>query len=136
MNSLRLACIALSLCALAAPCEASVTISTNATQNMSCSGGVCTPTAEKAILNVGDLANLLASGNLTMTSSSVAPDILFAAPFSWTSASRLTLDSYRSVVFQQALATAGPGALTILTNDGSSGRDYWFEKKGRIQFWG
>jgi hypothetical protein len=43
---------------------ADVTISSDATQNMSCSGGVCQPTASDAVLNVGDLETLLAAGNV------------------------------------------------------------------------
>ena len=33
---------------------------------MSCSAGVCAPTATDAVLNVTDLENLLASGNVSV----------------------------------------------------------------------
>jgi len=46
--------------------DAAVTISTAATQNMSCPGGVCSPTAASAVLNVNDLTTMLASGNVTV----------------------------------------------------------------------
>jgi len=115
--------------------QAAVVISTSATQNMSCQAGVCTPTAKKAVLNVGDLANMLASGDTKVVADSAARDIEFKAPLSWTSTSRLTLDSYRSIVFQQPVSVTGTGALTITTNDGGSGGDFWFEKKGHIEFW-
>jgi len=118
-----------------APTRAAVVISTAATQNMNCSAGVCTPTAKKAVLNVGDLANLLAAGDAKVVSDSKAVDIRFAAPLSWTSSSRLTLDSYRSILFQQPVSVAGTGALTITTNDGGSGGDFSFEKKGHVEFW-
>src|SRR5437764_10052336 len=100
-----LVCAAL-LCAATAA-QAAVTISTRATNNMSCTGGVCTPTAPKANLNVTDLANMLAAGDATVVSESAAKDIEFKAPLSWTSTSRLTLDSYRSIVFQQPITVTG-----------------------------
>jgi len=68
--------------------EAAVTISTAATQNMSCAGGVCTPTSADAVLNVTDLETLLAAGNLkvTTTGSGVqAEDIVVEGAFSWSS---------------------------------------------------
>jgi hypothetical protein len=49
-----------------APAHAAVTISTDATANMNCVSGVCTPTAADAVLNVGDLTTMLASGNVTV----------------------------------------------------------------------
>src|SRR5579872_3865515 len=73
---------------------AAVFVSSNPTKHMSCSGGVCTPTAAYAVLNVSDLANMLASSSVTVQSGSSAMDIDLDAGLSWTSASRLTLDSY------------------------------------------
>src|SRR4051794_18503590 len=96
--------------ATAGSAHAAVVISTGATQNMSCSAGVCTPTAPKAVLNVGDLANMLASGDATVATGTVAKDIRFAAPLSWTSISRLTLDARKSIAFEQPVTVAGPGA--------------------------
>jgi hypothetical protein len=40
--------------------RADVVISNDPTQNMTCSGGVCSPTAASAVLSVTDLANMLA----------------------------------------------------------------------------
>jgi hypothetical protein len=115
--------------------QAAVVISTAATQNMNCSAGVCTPTAKKAVLNVTDLAGMLASSDVKVVADKSAKDIDFDAPLSWTSTSRLTLDSYRSIVFQQPVSVTGTGALTITINDGGSGGDFSFEKKGHIEFW-
>src|ERR1051326_2056032 len=115
--------------------SAAVVISDKATQNMSCSAGVCTPTAAKANLNVTDLANLLASGDVKVVSDSAARDIEFKAPLSWTSASRLTLDSYRAIAFAQPISVTGTGGLTITTNDGGHNGDFAFEKKGHVKFW-
>ncbi|HEX3943617.1 MAG TPA: hypothetical protein VHW69_05970 [Rhizomicrobium sp.] len=49
---------------------ADINISNKPTQNMSCSAGVCTATAKKATLNVTDLTNMLASGDVTVQSGS------------------------------------------------------------------
>ena len=49
-----------------ASASADVTISAAATQNMTCTAGVCAPTASDAVLNVTDLENMLASGNVTV----------------------------------------------------------------------
>lgn len=121
------------ICSSAA--HAAVTISDKPTSNMNCTGGVCSPTAKKANLNVTDLANMLASGDTKVVADTAARDIDFKAPLSWTSTSRLTLDSYRSIVFQQPVTVAGSGGMTIATNDGGSDGDFWFEKKGHIEFW-
>ena len=51
---------------LAPAAHAAVTISSAATSNMSCTSGVCSPTAANAVLNVGDLTTMLASGNVTV----------------------------------------------------------------------
>jgi hypothetical protein len=63
------------LVAAATSAQASVEISTDPTQNMNCSGGVCSPTAKKAFLNVTDLAGMLSSGDVKVTSASIAMDI-------------------------------------------------------------
>src|ERR1700722_10279545 len=47
--------------------KADVLISSAPTSNMSCSAGVCVPTASDAVLNATDLENLLAAGNIKVT---------------------------------------------------------------------
>jgi hypothetical protein len=118
-----------------APAHANLTISTASTSNVTCSGGVCSATASNAVLNVTDLTNLLASGDVTVKSTNKAVDIVIADTFSWVSANGLTLDSYRSITFQQAVVAAGPGGLAITTNDGGTGGDFQFAKKGQVEFW-
>jgi len=119
----------------ASSANAAVAISSKPTQNMSCTGGICTPTAKKAVLNVSDLTAMLASGDTTIKSTNANPDIEIDAALSWTSTSRLTLDAYRSITFNKPIVVAGTGALTITTNDGGSGGDYSFSGKGHIEFW-
>ena len=121
--------------AFATAVEASVKISTKPTQNMTCSGGICTPTAQKAVLNVADLAGMLSSGDVKVTSGSIAMDIDIKATLSWVSASRLTLDSYRSIAFDKPVEVAGTGALTITTNDGGTAGDFRFFGNGHVKFW-
>lgn len=116
--------------------DAAIDISSRPTQNMSCSGGVCTATAKKAVLNVNDLAAMLAAGDATVKSGSSAQDIDIKAAISWTSASRLTLDSYHSIAFEKPLTVAGSGGgLTITTNDGGFAGDFTFSGQGHVEFW-
>src|SRR5689334_13597088 len=94
------------MCAAGAA-QAAVKISTQPTQNMSCAAGVCTPMAKLAFLNVTDLTNMLAAGDVTVLTGSGGLDIHVEAPFSWTSTSRLTLDAQRSIEFKQPVSVAG-----------------------------
>jgi hypothetical protein len=101
--------------------HADVVISTDPTSNISCSGGVCTPTAADAVLNVSDLESYLASGSLevTTTGSGVqANNIDVTAPFSWSAANTLTLDAFRSVTVSAAVTDGGNGGLSLTTRDG------------------
>lgn len=116
------------------PAHADVEVSTKPTQNMSCSGGVCTPTAKKAVLSADDLEEMLASGNTTIRSTAQNPDIRLDASLSWSGVSRLTLDSYHSIVFDRPLVIAGSGALTITTNEGKTDGDYAFSGNGHVEF--
>ncbi|HSC18034.1 MAG TPA: hypothetical protein VLC74_03880 [Rhizomicrobium sp.] len=121
---------------LATAARADLVISNDATQNVTCSAGVCTPTAKKAVLNVNDLTAMLASGDASVKSGNIAQDIDIKAAISWTSASRLTLDSYHSIAFEKPLTVAGSsGALTITTSDGGSGGDFAFYGKGHVEYW-
>ena len=134
--------ICLGLSALAAACLASrangqVIISTNATQNMSCASGVCTPTAESAVLNVSDLENLLASGNVEIntTGSGVqANDIQVQAPFGWSAGNSLKFDAWHSILFAQAVTVSGAGGVSLVTNDGGSGGTLSFNSGGQLTF--
>src|SRR5438034_3932508 len=99
--------------------HASVIISTGVTQNMSCAGGVCSPTAINAVLNVTDLESLLAAGNakVTTTGSGVqASDIVVDGAFSWTTANTLTLDAYRSISIKAKVSADGTSGLALQIN--------------------
>ncbi|HEY3636617.1 MAG TPA: hypothetical protein VGK90_00600 [Rhizomicrobium sp.] len=125
------------LLAMSAAAHADVVISSGMTANMSCSGGVCSPTAKNAVLNVTDLQNLLASGNVkvTTTGSGVqAGDIKIGAPFTWSNASGLALDAYQSITINKAVSVTGTGGLALTTNDGGSGGALSFGPKGDAIF--
>lgn len=125
------------LVCLASATHADVKISSAATSNMTCSSGVCAPTATKAVLNVSDLENMLASGNveLTTTGSGVqATGIQVDAPLTWSSTSTLALDAYESIMVDKPMTISGLGGLSITTNDGGNGGFFTFGAKGHAAF--
>lgn len=125
--------MALACCSVSARAE--VTISDRPTRAMECAKGVCIPKKPRANLNVGDLASMLAAGDVKVVSDSAASDIDFVAPLSWTSTSRLTLDSYRSIYVIQPVTVAGKGALTLSSAQGDNSGVISYIKKGHFTFW-
>ncbi|HEX3653923.1 MAG TPA: hypothetical protein VHU18_13975 [Rhizomicrobium sp.] len=132
----------LSALALSGIAHADVSISSKPTSNMGCEAGVCTATAQKAVLNVGDLQTMLASGDVAVKTGSVATDIDINQPLSWTSTRRLTLDAQRSVIVKKQVTVAGQGALSIMTNDtggakpkNKTGEFVIVQRHGSVQFW-
>ena len=120
--------------------RADVAISNKPTSNMSCDAGVCTATAQKAVLNVGELAAMLANGDVTLKTGSVAKDISIDQPISWTSTSRLTLDARQSVIVNKQVTVMGQGNLTVTTNDNGqpknkSGEFVVVREHGSVQLW-
>ena len=67
--------LAAMLVAAATSAQASVQISADPTQNMNCTGGVCTPTAKDAVLNATDLANMLATSDVKVVTGNRAVTI-------------------------------------------------------------
>src|SRR5438552_5880406 len=118
--------------------RADVSISSDATKNMSCSNGVCTPTASDAVLNVNDLESLLASGNVTVTTTGSggvqATNVVVGAGLSWSSQSGLGLDAYESILVQKKVSVPSGAGLSLTTNDGGSGGELWIVKGGRVVF--
>ena len=119
----------------ASPANAAIVVSAAPTQNMNCSGGICTNTAPDAVLNAGDLTAMLASGDATVVADAAALDIHVEAPFGWTSAHRLTLDADRSIAVDRAVSVTGAGGLTLTTNHGGAGGDFSFSRAGHVKFW-
>jgi hypothetical protein len=118
----------------ASSASAGVTISTHVTQNMSCSAGVCTPTAADAFLNVTDLKNMLKHADLTVQSNATAPNIDVASVTAWTNAHTLTLNAYGGIAISSHIMVQGTGSLAIVTNAGGLGGDYAFFSGARIVF--
>jgi hypothetical protein len=134
--------VSISAVALANAARADVEISNKPTSNMSCVSGVCTATAQKAVLNVTDLANMLASGDVAVKTGSLAKDIDIDQPLQWTSTARLILDAQQSVTVKKQIIVAGQGALTVTTNDNGgvkpkkkTGEFIVVPERGSIQFW-
>jgi The GLUG motif len=138
-NSLVSAGIAL-IVSLLCPADlacADVVISSGATANMSCSGGMCAPTATNAVLNVTDLENLLASGNVTVTTTGSgvqANNIHVKATLSPQNMNTLNLDAYQSIRIERHIAVEGSGGVSIATNDGGTGGTLSFGSEGRVSF--
>jgi hypothetical protein len=129
--------IAIPLVVAASAAQANVTISTNQTQNMACSQGVCAPTASSAILNVNDLESLLASGKVevTTTGTSVeATNLVVDASVTWSSANALALVAYNTVTISEPISDTGHGGLTLTTNNGGSGGILSFGPNGNVTF--
>ncbi|HEY3778114.1 MAG TPA: hypothetical protein VGL35_08640 [Rhizomicrobium sp.] len=137
MRYLRSYYIPAVLFASAAPAAAAVTISTAATQNVSCAAGVCTPTAANVVLNANDLETMLASGNAEVTTTGTgvqANDIRIAARVSWSGTSTLSLDAFKSVAVERPVTVEGTGGVSVRTNDGGNGGDFACENAGRLTF--
>ncbi|HEY5047558.1 MAG TPA: hypothetical protein VII49_06020 [Rhizomicrobium sp.] len=130
--------IVLALSPVAGQVFAAVTISSAATQNMSCANGVCVPTANNAVLNVADLETLLASGNATVTTTGSggiqADDIDVKAGISWTSTGVLSFNAWRSVAVSQPIAVNGASGLSVLTNGGGAGGMLSFSSGANVSF--
>src|SRR5690349_18290357 len=99
---------------------------------MSCSAGVCSPTAQDAVLNVSDLTAMLATGDVKITTGNGAVTIGILSPFTWTSASRLTLDADFNVIFRAPVTVAGQGAVTLKANDGGTGGEISYADGGQL----
>jgi len=54
-------------------------------------------------------------------------DIYIDAVLSWHSAANLTLDAYHSIFVDAPMTVMGAGSLTVLTNDGGTGGDLFFD---------
>jgi len=121
--------------AVALPAQANVFISTQPTSNMSCSGGVCAPTAQPANLNTTDLAHMLASSDVTVMSGNDTSrrDIVVKSALGWASSHRLTLDANYAVTIDAPIVVHGPGSLTV-TRHRFPG-DLTFGPGGHVAFW-
>ena len=117
--------------------RADVVISSAQTQNITCSGGVCTPTATSAKLHVDDLENLLASGNVEVTTTGAgvqAGNIVVNAALTWSATSTLGLDAYQSITVENTVSLTGQGGLSLTTDDGGTGGALSFGRNDSVTF--
>jgi len=98
---------------MTSPVLAAVRISSDPTQNMTCSGGVCAATNQAAVLNTTDLANMLATGDVKVVTGGGATIIGVTSPLTWTSANRLTLVAACRIHIRAQIMVAGGGGLTL-----------------------
>lgn len=120
--------------ALVGSASASVVISNGNTKHMSCSAGICVPTAKNAVLNAGDLQTMLASSDVTVKTGAGAVAISIASPLTWGNSTRLTLAAQHGVSVRSTVIVEGPGALTITLQDSAAGA-FNFYPGGSITFW-
>ncbi|HWA90587.1 MAG TPA: hypothetical protein VG889_11155 [Rhizomicrobium sp.] len=123
------------LAASAGSAQAALTIANGPTSNVSCVAGVCTATATNAQLGAHQLKALLNARDVTVVAGSQANDIAVEATIHWTSSRGLTLDSRHSLRIDSTIDVAGPGALTLTTNDGAQGGTLSFGAHGNVHFW-
>src|ERR1700749_2140278 len=128
---MRILIAAASIALLAVPAHADLSISGKPRQHVRCSGGTCTASAAKAVLNAGDLQAMLASGDVTVSTGKSANNIVVGLPLSWSSANRLTLRATQSISGKKPVVVTGAGGLTL--NTGASG-DFTFSDKGHVEF--
>ncbi|HEX4862378.1 MAG TPA: hypothetical protein VFV07_14170 [Rhizomicrobium sp.] len=119
---------------LGAPAQAAMTVSADPTQNVSCAGGVCSATANGAVLNFKTLKSMLAHGDVTLVPGEQAQDIVFASTVRWASSRTLTLDAFRGVEIDRPMQATGEGGLTVTVNDGGQGGRLTFGMMGSASF--
>jgi len=133
----RTAFAALTAIAASVPAHAAVTISTAVTQNMTCLDGVCAPTATEAVLNVGDLENLLASSNVAVTTTGAgveSDNLVVSAGLSWSNSNSLTFDAHDSVSIFAPVSITGVAGLFVVTNDGGKNGVFSIASGGYVTF--
>ena len=117
-----------------------ITITTASTRHVAFHNGVYRPTAEGATLNVNDLKNALAAGNIEVTTGNGAAgkemgDLhVEVSALTWSSKFALTLDAYHSIFIDEPVTDAGTGALTLTTNDGGTGGIFIYGPGDSITF--
>jgi hypothetical protein len=135
-KTLRIAAaIAIVFAGMTGAANADLVIAKKKTVNVDCEAGVCNATAADAVLNVKDLAAMLATSDVRVFAEGPATDITLTAPLQWVSSNRLTLGAYGSLNVKAAITVAGTAGLTIATNVAGSGGTFSLVGVGQISFW-
>jgi hypothetical protein len=105
------------ICATGLPdaAQAAVIISAAPTRNLACSNSICTPTADKAVLNAAELVGMLNTANVEIVSAAPANTIIIKAAVTWVSHHKLTLKAERGVIVEAPVTVAGKGSMAIAT---------------------
>ncbi|HEY3777669.1 MAG TPA: hypothetical protein VGL35_06400 [Rhizomicrobium sp.] len=115
--------------------SANLVISSDMTQNMSCSARTCVPTAKDAVLNISDLENMLAAGNLTVATAGSGVDaqnIDVETGLSWSTGNSLSLDASFHIHIDMEIVASGMGGLALRT--ASPLTDLILGRHGRVVF--
>ncbi|MBV9992911.1 MAG: hypothetical protein JOZ72_16660 [Alphaproteobacteria bacterium] len=88
-----------------------------------------------ASIGIKKIKQLLGFGDVKLVAGTQANDIAVSAPLSWANGHGLTLDARHSIRIDHTIDVAGPGALTLTTNDGLSGGTLSFGRSGNVHFW-
>ncbi|MBV9992912.1 MAG: hypothetical protein JOZ72_16665 [Alphaproteobacteria bacterium] len=133
---LRLCTTAFALCAaLVGEAHAALAITYGQTTNLRCSGGVCVATAPDATFGIKEIQKRLAYGDLTVVADDLAGDIVVDAPFHWASAHDLELFAAHDIRIDKTIDVAGPGGVTLTSNDGRTDGTLSFGPGGNVHFW-
>jgi hypothetical protein len=126
---------ALTAALLPASVLADVVVSNDPTQNMNCVNGSCAPTHSNAVLNVADLTNMLAAGDVTLGTrfgkrkhQKDAHYIDIEVPVSWTSSGKLTLAASDGGRIDAPMTVMGTGSLAM-------GYYYYLASGASVTFW-
>lgn len=111
--------------------HAALTISNKPTANVSCEAGVCTATDADAVMNAAELAQMLDTSDVTLsTTFDPLQDIVVASPFAWTGTHGLTLVSSNAIYVRNRFTVQGTAHLTLNVEG-----EAIFGAKGSIKFW-
>ena len=125
------AMIAAAVSVFATGAQATVTISTAPTANVTCTSNSCSQTGEgNAILNVSQLQTLLASSSVQVTGRN---HVTVDAEITWASASTLTLND--TTIINKPIVVTGTGGLAVIYTGTSGGYQFTFGPKGSVTFW-
>ncbi|MBV9571018.1 MAG: hypothetical protein JO056_07250 [Alphaproteobacteria bacterium] len=110
--------------------QATLQISNKPTKNMDCSAGECMATAPNAVMNVDDLAALLASSDMrVVTYPLTGQDMIIAAPLAWATSHALTLESNGNIYVRDTITVEGTAHLDLKVAGGP------VFQKGAVRFW-
>jgi hypothetical protein len=133
-ETLRLVVVLAMLMVTAAVARADLIVSLGTTANVTCSGGTCAATAANAVLNAGTLQTMLASGNVAVTTGSVANRLVVHAPLFWSSKSTLSLYGRQQISIEALVVVRGFGGIALSTANATELGNLAYTARGRVAF--